>query len=442
MGCDMVVALAPATGNSLAYLAANSHRPVGEAQTVQLVPGRTFAAGESAQAPFVLVQQVRQTHTVLAAGPQGSWGYLQGVNDHRVAVGVSSWQSRFQMDRPGLLGPDLVRLVLERAGSARHGLEVLTDLIVRHGQGSFANSPEGEGEGECGDHIFLIADPQEAFAVEAAGSAWAAQEIGQVRAAGDVAVIRQDWNRLAPGLADRAIAEGWWEEDGSKLDFLGALCETPTGKASALRRWGRITWLIEKQNGHIDGPFLRRLLADHYESTPYEVDPLDGPAVKTPVCQHAQGDATVATAVSGVVQISQNETAPPVYWVALGPPCLSVHFPLLLDGELPAGFAEAGDIWLKMEQLTTYGCRNRRCWQRLRDLLGRLQTRFEQELEEFLTEAAVLKQRGEIQQMRRLASSMMQSHVERLEETVQQVLIPESPTMEMESLALGGVLTE
>jgi secernin len=439
MGCDMVVALGTATGTGQAFFAANSHRPVDEAQAIRLVPGRTFAAGETLSTRFVQVPQVRQTCTVLAAQPHNHWGYLQGVNEHRVAVGVSDWQSRLERDRPGLLGTELVRLTLERAHNARHGVETLTDLIVRHGQGAFAGSPEGEA---C-DHVFLIVDPNQAFAVEAASLAWAVQEIGQVRAASDVAVIRQDWNRLAPGLADRAINEGWWTQDGSKLDFLGALSEQPTGKASALRRWGRAMLLVEQQSGRVDASFLRRLLADHYEGSRYEVDPLEGPAVKTPVCQHALFEATTATAVSGVIQLPSGEgdTAEPVYWVALGPPCLGIYFPLLLAGDLPAALGgDPPELWVRSQQLLSYANHDRRRWLRLREALGPLQTCFEQQLDEFLVEAAALKAAAETVQLRRLASSLMQNQVERFEETAQQLLTPLSATMEFESLALGGAL--
>jgi dipeptidase len=433
----MIAALGRATSSAQTFFAANSHRPVDEAQSLRLTPGRTFAPGETLQTRFVQVPQVRQSFTVLAAQPHGQRGYLQGVNECCVAAGVSDWQSRLQRDRPGLLGPELLRLTLERARSARHAVEIVTDLIVRHGHGTFAGSPEGE----AGDHVFLIADVAEAFAVEAAGLAWAVQEIRQVRAAGDVAVIRQDWNRLAPGLADRAITQGWWVEDGSKLDFIGALSEAPTGKASALRRWGRATLLVEQQNGHIDGPFLRRLLADHYDGTPYEVNPLEGPAGKTPLCQHALFETTTATAVSGVVELPAAGAGTSVYWIALSAPCLGVYFPLLLVGDLPPALTgEPAELWLRTQQLLAYANHDRRRWLRLRERLGQLQTRFEQQLDEFLTEAALLKAAGEAPQLRRLATSLMQSQVERFEETAQQLLLSESPTMEMESLALGGAL--
>ena len=43
------------------------------------------------------------------------------------------------------------------------------------------------------------------------GRYWAVLECQQVRAVTDVALIRQDWHRLSPGLSSHAIENGWWE---------------------------------------------------------------------------------------------------------------------------------------------------------------------------------------------------------------------------------------
>src|SRR5262249_41883317 len=163
-------------------------------------------ADEILKTPHADLPQARRTFTVLGAQARGDWGYLHGVNEHQLAAGCAAWRSKLSGEGHGLLGTDLVRLVLERAASADQAENVLTALLARHGQAG-------------GDNVCLIADPKQAFVVEAAGDAWTLQEIEQVRAAGDVAVIRQDWNRIAPGLAGRAIERGWWPEDGSKLDF-------------------------------------------------------------------------------------------------------------------------------------------------------------------------------------------------------------------------------
>src|SRR5262249_16931310 len=156
--------------------------------------------------------------------PLGLWGYQHGVNEHRVALGCAGWRSTLTCPRPGLLGADLVRLALERCRGARQAVDLITDLIERHGQGRFPGcAPPAEAA-----HVSLVADQQEAFTVEAAGAAWAAQEIHAVRAVSDVGVIRQDWSRIAHGLAGHAIDQGWWPADGSKLDFAGTLSAEPT----------------------------------------------------------------------------------------------------------------------------------------------------------------------------------------------------------------------
>jgi secernin len=419
MGCDMVVALPPATGGGHSLFGVNVHRPVGDGIAVRLIQGQSFETGATLRTRFLELPQIRRTFTVLCVQPRDSGDALLGINECRLAVSCSDWQSRCQCDRPGLLGSELVRLTLERSHSARHALEVLTDLVGRHGQGSFQGCPEGS----TSDQIILVADPMDAFVIEAAGSAWAAQEIHEVRAASDVCVIHQDWCRLAPGLADKAISEGWWPADGSKLDFAAAMCDAPMGKASALRRWGRATLLLEQQNGHFDSGCLRRILADHYEGTRYEVDPMSGEAGVTALCQHSGQGTGGVTAASAVAQLPRDADASCVLWMALGPPCIAVHFPLLLEGELPRVYGgEDSELWTRTQQLVRHLGKVPDRWLRVRETLGKLQTRFEQELEEYLAEAASLKKRGEQGQLRRLAGSLMQSHVERFEECAQTVL--------------------
>src|SRR5207237_443368 len=83
--------------------------------------------------------------------------------------------------------------------------------VARHGQGAFP----GCADEQAYDAAVLLADAREAFLLETSGCAWVYQEVGQVRAASDVGTVRQDWDAIAPGLAGRAIARGWWPEDGS-----------------------------------------------------------------------------------------------------------------------------------------------------------------------------------------------------------------------------------
>src|SRR5262249_358640 len=145
----------------------NCTRPIAQPHALRRQPGRAAAVGEKVQAQYLSLPQVRQTATVLALQAAGRWGYEAGVNEHGVASGLPPSHARLRPEQPGLTGTDLVRLCLERAGSTRQAVDLLTDLISRHGQG-------GGDPGEP-DHAFLVADGEEAFAAEATGTHWAIQ---------------------------------------------------------------------------------------------------------------------------------------------------------------------------------------------------------------------------------------------------------------------------
>src|SRR5262249_29048507 len=152
-------------------------------------------------------------------------------------------------------------------------------------------------------------------------------------AVSDARVMRQDWDRIAPGLATYAIAKGWWPADGSKLDFVGALGEHYAEQAAGLRRWGRATLGLQQQNGHIDTAFIRRLLSDHDEVGWEDGDPTntndprkgtvplregDSPLsrIEEPVflCQHAVGFAGLATVASMVTRLSAEPRSRALAW--------------------------------------------------------------------------------------------------------------------------------
>ena len=59
-----------------------------------------------------------------------------GANEHGVAIGNEAVFTKVPYDKgPALLGMDLLRLALERAATARQALDVITGLLVEHGQG-------------------------------------------------------------------------------------------------------------------------------------------------------------------------------------------------------------------------------------------------------------------------------------------------------------------
>jgi hypothetical protein len=404
MGCDMATALPGATVDGSTLFGCNSNRPVGEAQALAWAPARDHAPGETVRVHHITVSQPRRTYGHLGVRPPGIWGLLNGVNENGVAVGVTPVQTRLRGEQPGLTGADLVRLVLERAANALQAVDAAADLIARFGQGPFAGCNAEDDR----DNALLIADGREAFLLTACGRHWAVQHVGRVRALGEVCCVRRDWDRISPGLSSLAIARGWWPEDGSKLDFAGALAVQGPEDASALRRWGRATVLLEEQSGAIDLPFVRRLLGDHGED--------DGAAVETPagaLCRHPSDEAAPAAASSFIAHVGGGTQV--MAWWSFGAPCSGLYFPLVLEAEPPAAFradgagADGCPAWRRLARQEPSRREERR------DTLADLQAHFDQTAADYLVEATALAKRGEAARLPRLAESFMQHNWERFE---------------------------
>ncbi len=406
MGSDMVVALPPATMDRVALFGQNCTRPTSQGVALRREPGRAHPHGESARFANLTLPQVRQTFTVLGIQTAGSWGFLGGVNEHHVSVGQTAIRTRLAATQPGLTGGELVRLALERSNSARQAVDCLTDLVTRHGQGDNGD-----------DHAFLVADGGEAFVVETAGSHWAVQAIGAVRAVSEVCLLRQDWDRISRGLSDVAISKNWWPHDGSKLNFAEVVAPDSGDHAAALRRWGRATLLLEQQNGSINAAFLRALLCGRADVAD-ESETANAITMERSLCRYPLDADGLATTASFFVEAKTVER-PALAWCAFGPPGLSVYFPVFLDTDLPPAFQETPDggcvLWRRLMQLASNrGDAEHRAT--IREELAELQVRFDHQAKETLTEATTLKQQGDANGLQRLLWSFMQANVERFDE--------------------------
>jgi len=376
MGCDMVVALGQATANGQTLFGLICHGPLAHGPRLRRHGGQMHAPGSVIRTSAGELPQARRTYTVLGCGACGHWGLTHGLNEHKVAMGMATWTSRVVSQQPGLEGAELVRLTLERSQSACQAQEVLTDLITRYGQGH-GDAAEGR------DHIFLIADPREALVVEAAGTFWATTECQQLRVVSDTALIRQDWQRVAPGLVKHAIAMGWWRDDGSKIDFSGALGAHPPSQAPALKRWGRASLLLEQQNGHIDTWFLRRMLTEHFEST-----------LRRPSPERM----SLALTNTFLTALSSEPDVIGMAWHASGPSGQTVYFPVFIDGELPAG--SNADSLVEFPPPADNAFKNR-------EELDKWQARLDQRADDFCVQGRLLKKQGNANQLQRQATLFM-----------------------------------
>lgn len=353
MGCDLVTALGASSASGHTLVGVNHFGIGSDGPNLFVLSAKEHAVGEFVDHARVKIPQVRQTARVLGWQAPSSWGLAFGCNEHRVAVGMNRWKSRLPRGGDGLDGGDLVRLALERGSCARAAKDVLCELIERHGQST-----------QTSDHIFTVADCREAFLIEAAGTHWAILECQKTRAVSDAGLIRQDWQRLSCGLADRVVECGWGRNDGSKLDFHAAVNDSSAENPAALKRWSRASLALAQQDGAIDPYCLRRLLLEHFDQ-----------------CQdllprhHVWQGSQIAVLGADV---------PSIVWASpahIGAPLFFPLFPAApLPGQWLDGLPPLNRLWSRNDTRT-------------QEIQDALQATYDQDVEGFLIEARQLKDR-------------------------------------------------
>lgn len=173
--CDSMIASKRVTRCGYPIFGKNSDRSPNEPQYMVFVPAADHAAGSRFKATRIEVEQVAHTHAVMLSKPSWIWGGEIGINECGVVIGNEAVISRdLDKDAKALLGMDILRIALERAGTAREAVGVIAQMMERYGQG-----------GNCSfdgtfyyDNAYLVADDDEIWHVETAGQhLWVAKRI-------------------------------------------------------------------------------------------------------------------------------------------------------------------------------------------------------------------------------------------------------------------------
>jgi dipeptidase len=317
-GCDTLVATATATADRSVIFAKNSDRHPDECQHLRIYPSRDWDPGATVRCQYVTLPQVRHTHRVLGSQPFWLWGFEHGVNERGVAIGNEAIWTTAARQQVGLLGMDLIRLGLERGGTAREALDVMTALLEQHGQGG---SPRhNDPKAACYDSSFILADPGEAWVLETSGRDWVARRIQGVYSISNAPCLGSDFDLASAALRARA-----------GLDFARDLGEyTQHPQTSGKTRCQRSRQLLQERTGRIGVADLMAMLSDHGGAAGAKAPREFGPTL----CAHP---GTSQTAASIVAHLHRDGV---IAWCSLVTPCISVFLPFFVDADVPEALAQ------------------------------------------------------------------------------------------------------
>ena len=356
--CDTFVVLPPFTYDGSVIFGKNSDREPNEAQALEFHPAHTHGPGETVHCTYIEIAQARETHAVLLCRPFWMWGAEMGANDKGVVIGNEAVFTRMPMSREGgLTGMDLLRLALERAGTAEQAVETIVQLLSDHGQG-----------GGCGfedkrmvyHNSFLCADPREAWVMETAGPFWARRRVEGFASISNGLTIREEFDACHPDTVRTARDKGWLSR-GETFDFARCFSDLFYTTFSACRaRRNRSNRLIGGQGGEagqggIDVRQALRVLRDHGGDS-YRPD---RHLLGDRLCAHAANRLTRnATQTTGSL-VAHLKTRSNTYWVTgSSAPCTGLFKPVWFGGTplpdlgpTPEGRFHPDALWWHHERL-------------------------------------------------------------------------------------------
>ena len=327
--CDTIVVVA----EGRVLFAKNSDRDPNEGQALEWHPAADHAPGAVLRCTWIEIPQAAHTHAVLLSRPFWMWGAEIGANEHGVTIGNEAVFTTEAYASSGLTGMDLLRLALERSADAAEAVDVICELLARHGQG-----------GGCGHehrsftyhNSFLIADPGGAFVLETAGARWAVERVDSG--------ARTISNGLTiPGFAERHSDR----------------VRTAVSQCRARRR-------LTSAGARADAGALMALLGSHgpggggsddpqglAERPPPHYSPLNG-AMAAP-CMHAGG--ALAASQTTASWVSELRGASHRHWAtATAAPCTSLFKPVSVSepvdlGPAPGDRYDPRTVWWRHERL-------------------------------------------------------------------------------------------
>ena len=256
--CDTYVSLGTNSKDGSVIFGKNSDRLGNEAQLITYAPRRKHSKGEELKCTHITIPQVGETAAVLMNQPYWMFGCENGVNEYGVVIGNESVATKEPLNDTGLLGMDLLRLGLERSQTAKEALNVITDLLKKHGQGGAHNK-----KGLNYHNSMIIADPNEAYVLETAGEWWIVEIVKDFRSISNNISIRGKGDMRKKGIIQHAIEKGYCKDD-DNFDFKMIFSSSPSHDEFPLNsRDGCSMNQLIRNKGKVTVPIMMEFLREH-----------------------------------------------------------------------------------------------------------------------------------------------------------------------------------
>ncbi|MHA2357520.1 MAG: C69 family dipeptidase [Candidatus Heimdallarchaeaceae archaeon] len=337
--CDTIVAVGNSTKDGSVIFGKNSDRDPNEVHNVEYIPRKKHKSKSKVKCTHISIPQVEETFAVLLMKPYWMFGCEMGTNEFGVTMGNEAVWSKEPIRKTGLLGMDMMRLALERSKTAREALEIITNLLEKHGQGGL--NKRTKVAGRLYQNSFLIADSTEAWVLETADKFWIAEKVKDVRTTSNTLSIGSEYDLIHPNLIQHARDKGYYKAEEEfhfancfipKFRIYHALLETQQRSqffAGGEERQKCTTKFMLRNKGKITAQDVMAILRDHNISTEEEENWIPSKATANSVCHHATG-ITVPDQTTGshVAQIKKNIQ---VHWVTgSSSPCIGIFKPIFM----------------------------------------------------------------------------------------------------------------
>jgi secernin len=367
--CDTFAALASVTASGSVLFAKSADCEVNEANALVRIPHQKHVPGEAVRITHLVIPQAAETYEMILTKAFWTYGCEIGINEYGLAMGEEAvFTTQMAEEKDGIIGPDLMRIGLERARTCQEAIQVMTRLLEQYGQGG---SAELKGNSHF-DSSYLMADASEAYILETAGRKWAVRRIEDVGSISNMLSIGADWNNCSAAQAGLDWAQTYGLPEVPRT--LGSPTRQQTTFASLAEARGRITpktmFNIMRHHGH----------GYHPATAPVHAN----------ICIHAGPQKDRWWQADGVMVTDVGEHGVMSWVTGTSGNCVSIFKPVFMGidlpnlGPLPTEHFDPRSLWWKHELL------HRRAMADFDSFVPEIRADFDRLEDEFLAEAPVV----------------------------------------------------